>query len=302
MDTAQGQGAGMSRERMAGVVSLVVAVAIWAGWIVLVRATVNRAEAPLGPFDIAALRYGVPAILLAPVWLRCGVLPCAAGPVRVAGMVLGWGAPFALLAATGLQEADSALFAAMVPGSMPFWLSLILIGLTGRLPRRPALVGVGLIAVGGLGALAVAVDDGRSLAGVPWLVGASIGWATYAVAYRGSGLTPVQATAVVAFWSSLGVLPVIFLGSSTLWSLPAPVLLGEALLQGVVSGVVSVMAFALAIRHLGAPKAAAGAASVPVLAALGGWWWLGDPLSPAMLGLLGCTVAGVTLVNATPAT
>jgi drug/metabolite transporter (DMT)-like permease len=290
----------MNRAALAGVAALIVAVAIWAGWIVLVRATVNRAEAPLGPFDIAMLRYGVPAVLLAPVWLRCGVVPKAAGPLRVAGMVLGWGAPFALLAATGLQQADTALFAAMVPGSMPFWLSLILVGLTGTLPRPAALAGVALIAAGALGALALASADGRSLAGVPWLVGASIGWATYAVAYRHSGLTPVEATAVVGFWSSLLVLPVILSGESILWDLRAPLLLREAVLQGLISGVVSVMAFAFAIRHLGAPRAAAGAASVPVLAALGGWWWLGDPLSPAMLGLLACTVAGVALVNVTP--
>jgi drug/metabolite transporter (DMT)-like permease len=65
--------------------------------------------------------------------------------------------------------------------------------------------------------------------------------------------------------------------------------------------VVSVLAFAFAIDRLGAPTAAAGAAAVPVLTALGGWWWLGDPLSAPVLLLLGCTVAGVALVNTAPA-
>jgi drug/metabolite transporter (DMT)-like permease len=287
---------------MAGVAALVLAVAIWAGWIVLVRATVNRSAAPLSPIDIAALRYGVPALLLGPVLLRCGPVPPRAGPIRVTGMVLGWGAPFVLLAANGLREADSALFAALVPGAMPFWLALLLFGLTGRLPRPRALAGVGLIAAGALGAVALAAFDDRSLTGVPWLLGASIAWATYAACFRGAGLTPVEATAVVAFWSTLSLLPaLLWAADAALWTLPGPILLREALVQGLISGVVSVVAFAFAIRELGAPQAAAGAASVPVLAALGGWWWLGDPMSPAMLGLLALTVAGVALVNATPA-
>lgn len=290
----------MSGLKLAGLSALVLAVAIWAGWIVLVRATV-AGGAGLGPLDIASVRYGVPALLLAPVWLRCGPWPRGVTVPRMAGMVLGWGAPFVLLTSQGLRSTDAALFAALVPGSMPLWLSLIGVALTGDRPVAQARLGLGLIALGAVGALALAAWQGRALGGVPWLVAASIGWASYAAAFRGSGLTAIQATAVVSFWSALALLPAALLLPLPLWRLPAPALAEQVALQGVLSGVVSVAAFAFAIRTLGAARAAAAAAMVPVLAALGGWWWLGDPLGPAALAALLATVAGVVLVNAAPA-
>ena len=49
--------------------------------------------------------------------------------------------------------------------------------------------------------------------------------------------------------------------------------------QGVAAGVVANFTFLYAVRALGAPLTAAAAAFVPVLAALGGWYFLGEPVS-----------------------
>lgn len=289
----------MTGLRLAGFAALAVAVLVWAGWIVVVRATVVPGATGLGPLDIAIVRYGVPALLLAPVWLACGPWPRGVPLWRLAAMVLGWGAPFVLLAAQGLRSADTALFAAMVPGSMPLWLGLIM-AVAGIRPPRQALVGMALIAAGALAALAMAVAVGRPVAGVPFLVAASVGWAAYTFAFRGSGLTAVEATAVVSFWSVLGLLPVAALVPMRLWALSPLALAEQVVVQGLVSGVAAVVAFAFAIRAVGSAQAAAGAALVPVLAATGGWWFLGDPLgAPVLLALL-ATVAGVALVNGAP--
>jgi drug/metabolite transporter (DMT)-like permease len=290
----------MSRT-LPGYLALAAAVLIWAGWIVVVRGTVNRETVPLSPLDIAVLRYGVPALVLSPIWLRLGPLPPGLGKGRLAAMVLGWGAPFGLMGATGLMSADTTLFATLAPGGMPLWLALILMAVTRRAPHPRGLAGIALIALGCAGALWVAFSLGRGTAGVPWLLAASFGWACYTAAYRGSGLSPVRATALVALWSTLGLIPTVLIFETSLLALPPAILLREALLQGVLSGVVSVMAFALAIDRLGAPMAAGGAAMVPVLTALGGWWFLGDPIGPMTLGLLGCTVMGVALINTAPA-
>lgn len=290
----------MTALRLAGLAALVAAVLVWAGWIVVVRASVEPGAAGLGPLDIALVRYGVPALLLAPVWLACGPWPRGLSLARLAAMVLGWGAPFVLFAAQGLRSADTPLFAAMVPGSMPLWLGLMMIALTGQRPAPRAMAGMGLIAVGAVAALAIAVASGRPIGGVPFLMAASVGWAAYTLAFRGSGLTAVQATAVVSLWSLLGLLPVALVLPLPLWSLPPLALAEQVVVQGLLSGVGAVVAFAFAIRALGASRAAAGAALVPVLAALGGWWFLGDPLDAAVLGALVATVAGVALVNAAP--
>lgn len=279
-----------------GLGAVALAVAIWAGWIVLVRGSVGAA---LNPFDIAALRYGAPAALLAPVLWRSGLLPRGVAPWRMAAMTLGWGAPFAVFAAEGLRDGTTALFAALVPGSLPLWvaaISAVTIGV--RLSRR-ARLGLALIALGAALALirAAWAGEGAALAGAPWLIGASIAWATYTLAYRGSGLTPLEATAAVAFWSCVMLAPAVPLGWLSLGALTPAALATQLVLHGVVSGVISVFAFAVAIRRLGAQRAAAFSALVPVLASLGGVAILDEPAAPDVALAVGAASLGVWLVN-----
>jgi drug/metabolite transporter (DMT)-like permease len=278
------------------------AVGIWAGWILLVRATLGPAQAvALAPYDIALLRYGAPALLFAPIWLRLGVLPAGLSRWRLAAMTLGWGAPFALLASEGLTRAEPGFVAALVPGGMPLWAAGIMAVLGARFAPR-ALLGLALIGAAALTALGGAWMAGAwaNLSGAPWLVAASISWAAYAVAYRGSGLSPIEATALVAFWSTVLLAPLGLLMESRFLDLPPVAMAEQALLQGVVSGVVSVAAFALAIRELGAAQAATFSALVPVLAALGGWAILGETPGWTTAAAIALATAGVALVNMTP--
>jgi drug/metabolite transporter (DMT)-like permease len=267
------------------------AVLIWAGWIVAVRGAAGR----IGPVDLALLRYAIPAALLAPAWLRRGVTAPGVARWRLAVMTAGWGAPFVLAGAQGLRSADVSLFAAMVPGMMPLWLAAVGAAFAGMRPSRTGLAGLGLIAAAGV--LALAGAEPASLAGAPWLAAASIGWAAYALAFRGSGLTPVEATAIVAFWSTLVLVPVALWAGSELGKLPVGELAAQALAHGVLSGVVSVAAFALAVRDLGVRRAAAFPALVPPLATLGAWAWLGETPGALAAAAVALATAGVALVN-----
>jgi drug/metabolite transporter (DMT)-like permease len=282
--------------KAAGVAAMLLAATIWAGWILLVRATVG---AGLSPLDIALMRYGVPALLLAPLWLRRGPLPRGTPVWRVAAMTLGWGAPFALFAAQGLKAADAALFAALAPGCLPLWVAAIL--WAGGGPAQPPMGRLGLWLIAGGAALALfprmAAGEWPVLAGAPWLVAASLAWAAYAVAYRGSGLSPAEATGVVGFWSTLGLVPAALIWGQGLTALPPATLAAQVALHGVVSGVVSVAAFAAGVRALGAARAAAFSALVPVMATAGGVVLLGEPLSAASAAAIALAASGVFLVN-----
>lgn len=285
----------------AGLLAMLLAVAIWASWIVVVRAAVrDGAAAVFSPLDLAVLRYAGPALLLAPVWRRVGVLPRGVSPWRLAAMTLGWGAPFALLAAEGLKNADPALFAALVPGGMPLWVAALSAAFLGARPDRRGLVGLGLIAAAlGLAlAPAVLAGDARTLTAAPWLIGASIGWAVYTVAYRGSGLTPIEATAVVGFWSCAMLAPAAWLVGVDFAAAPPTALAAQAAFQAVLTGVVSVAAFAYGVRTLGAQRAAALSALTPAMAAAGGVLALGEPLTPGMAAAIAAAALGVALVNA----
>ncbi len=87
------------RQSVLGALSALSVVLIWASWLVSTRHSVG---AGLGPLDLSLLRYGIPALVLAPVWLRTGLFPKGAmGPLCL--MVLGSGAPFFQIVAFGMR-------------------------------------------------------------------------------------------------------------------------------------------------------------------------------------------------------
>mgnify|MGYP006902603150 CR=1 FL=1 len=55
-----------------GYAGAVVTVLIWAAWILATR---HSAATQLGTIDIGLIRYGIPILVLAPVWLKTGLLP-----------------------------------------------------------------------------------------------------------------------------------------------------------------------------------------------------------------------------------
>src|SRR2546422_9419982 len=71
------------------------AVSIWSGWIVVARLGLRTS---LTPWDIAALRFGVAGLLLAPYLLRKGLAIERLGWLGLLALVLGGGAPMVLLA------------------------------------------------------------------------------------------------------------------------------------------------------------------------------------------------------------
>jgi len=127
-----------------GYASILTAVVIWAGWMVATRFAVNEAVAPL---DLALIRYAVPALCLAPWWMKCGLVPRQT-PLWALIMMMGWGAPFVIFMAMAMQTASVAHVAAIVPCMMP----LIAAALSWALFRErfglSERIGFALIAVG----------------------------------------------------------------------------------------------------------------------------------------------------------
>jgi len=255
------------------------AVAIWAGWIVATRFAVTEA---VDSALLAVFRYTIPALALAPVWLRRGLVPRGASPRPLILMTLGWGAPFVFWSAAGLETVPASLFGPIVPGLMPITVAFLAWAALGEPVGRGVRLGAALTAASVFLILGQwsAGGDVAALSGVPFLLMGMLGWAVYSVSFRLSGLKPIEATAYVALYS----LPIVAVAAAVGGDILGDVTPGEAafhaLMQGVVSGLGAVLAYGIALQRLGVQRASALIALVPVCTALMGWALLGETLTP----------------------
>jgi drug/metabolite transporter (DMT)-like permease len=284
-------------DRAAGVALGLLAALVGGSWQVMTR---QSASTTLAPQDLVILRYGIPALLLAPFWWRSGLRPAGVPAWRLALIVGGAGLPFGALAIGGAALAPAAHMGVLMAGAGPLFTAALAMLLWRERPGRIRSAGLGLMA------LAVALLGAGTLAGwqpahatgdAMFLLAAAL-WTVFALALRGSGLGPWQAAALVNVWSALGVAAwVLARGGTTLLQAPLPHLMQQALWQGVLAGVVGLWAFNAAVARLGAPGAAAFGALAPAVSALGGWCWLGEALGPLQLGAVVAAVLGVLLAS-----
>lgn len=284
------------RAQAIGYGGIVLAVLIWAGWIVATRHAMLEARAPL---DIALLRYGAPALLLIPVVMRKGLFPKGESPWRLAIMTAGWGGPFVLLVSEGMKTVEASLFGPLVPGLLPLVVALWEAGVARKRLRPGRVLGVVFIAVAvGLILIPAALQgDSGLLTGAPWLLCACLGWSAFTIAYRGCGLTGLEAAAYVCTYSMPFLIgAALFVGTGLLsfsWEEAAM----QIVVQGVLSGMLAVALYGFAVKTLGLARASAFTCLVPVMAALGGWALLAETPGLADWAASGAACVGVLLVN-----
>jgi drug/metabolite transporter (DMT)-like permease len=283
----------ISRPVLAGLGWAALSVTIFSGWFVVTRFSVTR---ELRIWDITALRFGIGALLLAPVLLHPSVrLPPRAWR-RGFLFALLWGAPFVLCVALGLQLTSAGQAAAITPTLMPVFAGLFAWLFLGEMPGARRWLGYAAI-VAGLAWLTLAgAHAAPSAAGLSALVAAAAMWAAYTLVFRGSGLTAPQSAALICIWSALLFLPpylVLGLGRFGLAST------GEILLQAVYQGLlmsgVAIVTFNRSVALLGPVAATAMIALLPCVASLLAIPVLGEVPGLAEAAAIAVIVAGVLL-------
>ena len=276
-----------------GYAGAIVTVLIWANWILATRHT---AETQMSTIDLGMIRYGVPALILAPVWWRTGLLPKGVPLKLLALMVCGSGALFFQLTTFAIQFTPASAAGILLGGSMP--LAAALIGVTLFRERLDVTRWLGLAGI----VAGVVILLARSLYGVQisWegftlLPLAALLWASYTHAFRRSGLSALQSSAIIAVWSFLIHVGLAFVFGSSLASVPLQEIGLQIVSQGLLSGLAATLAYGLAVQALGGTQAAAFTAITPVLATIGGGFLLGEEIGAAGIAAAVVTGIGVAL-------
>ncbi len=258
-----------------GAVLGLAAVSIWAGNIVVGGLGLRSS---LTPWDISAIRFAVAGLVLLPYLARRGLALDRLGWIGVAALVLG-GVPTVLLANAGLLFAPASHAGALFPGVMPLMVTLLAAVFLKEAFTPQKQVGFTLIATG---VVAMVWGSGGTIGteqniGHLLFLGSAFAFACYTVAMRRARLDALHAAAISAVASMLIYIPpyAVVAGAGVFEAPPGAIAL-QALVQGLLTAVISYVIYGLAIGILGASSGAAFAASCPAMTALMGIPILGE--------------------------
>jgi drug/metabolite transporter (DMT)-like permease len=276
----------------------IAAASIWAGWSAVTRLAVTTS---LDAWDIAALRFGVAGLLLAPIVLRRGLAGDRLGWPGLGAIVTGLGAPYVLVAAAGLRFAPASDQGALNPGCMPLFVALIAATAIGERLARTRKLGLALILAGGLVIVGWHGWTPSRGFGDALFLCASFLTACFTVVMSRAKLDPLHATSLVATGSLVIYLPVyLALFGTRLARLSLADLAIQAIFQGVLVTIISIVLYGRAVAILGASRGAAFGALVPASSALFAIPLLGEwPSQSDWLGI-GLISAGVYLASGGP--
>lgn len=286
----------MNRRLVVGILAALAVALIGSSWQLVTR---HGVKTTLGPLELAVLRYGLPALLLSPIWLRNLRLPQGVRHGTLALLVIGGGAPFGVLVLAGAQWAPAAHMGVFMAGSVPLFTALGARAIRGENVHGSRLLGLICIAAGmAFFAVNNLYADASSWRGDALFVLAALLWACYSLAFAQSCLSPWQGAALVNAWSTLLIAPaILWFGAPKLLAAPWTDVMFQAIGQGVLAGMLGLAVYGVAIARLGAARASLSAALVPVITALGAAWLLNEPVTGGTLVALALLVPGVVLAS-----
>lgn len=271
-------------------------VSIWANFLISTGAVV---QSGLGIVEVGLLRSVACSLALLPVLWRMGVYPKGLAFWRFLVMTIGAGIGFMALMPLGFQFAPAGSSGVFAPGLLPLWVAGLSAAFLGEKIGALrvfgfALIAVGVLAVGGLDALKAGADGAWK--GYLLFASASFGFACYAVAQRGSGLTALEATALISVWTLPAACIAALVFGADFSGVPVELLAWTAFAQ-VASGVVSILAYTFAIIRLGPSRASAFMALTPAVVALAAVLVLGEAANPFVWIGVAVVSAGVLVAS-----
>jgi drug/metabolite transporter (DMT)-like permease len=251
----------------------------------------------LAPEDIILARATVAGLIMLPFLVKWG-LPTLAGIGWRRGLLLllTGGPLFAFLQTGGYTFAPLAHGAVIAPSTVTILSTLGAVAFLGERLTMWHVIG-GLTVIAGVILVSWHGLAGSTVTDTTWIgdlmfVTSSVLWAVFTLLMRKWRIDPIRATAVVAVLTAVVVLPGYFAyrGLDRLMSLPADALLAQGIAQGLVQGVLTLLAYSKAIAILGVSRAVLFPAIVPAISIV-----IGIPLVGEWPDTM--QIAGVSLVT-----
>lgn len=246
----------------------IVAVGLWASWIVAVRYGIRTS---LTPWDITAIRFVVAGAILTPYLLKKGFALDRLGWGGLAAILVGGGAPLVLVSYSGLIFAPAAHAASLFTALIPLYVALLAAFVLNEAFTRAKRTGLVFIVIGVLGILWGAggtIGSAQNI-GHALFVCAGLLWAGYTVVLQKAKLDGLHAAAIAAVGSLIGFVPVYAAISGTrLFDAPWQDIALQAFVHGFLVAVISFVCIGRAVRLLGASSGSAFAALAPAITTL----------------------------------
>jgi drug/metabolite transporter (DMT)-like permease len=287
------------RRVVLGYVAAIAAVLITGVYPALTRFSITTTT--LTPADLLLFRLGVSGLLFAPfLALRAREIPKAQWLAAIPLSFLhGWG--MAACVIFGLQFAPASHAAALGPGAIAAWITVIGFIAYGVRVHSQKLIGISIIASGvamvlvasytGLSVSTAMIGDGM------FLLASALG-ATYLVYIQRRRLDPVVAAALVCVASAMVVLPWHFaFATSTIATAPVQEIVWQVLLQGVLLGCCAFLALNYATLTIGSQTVGVLSALVPVIGAICAMVVTRDTVSLTEWTAIGVISLGVAIAS-----
>lgn len=257
-----------------GYLSITVTLLIWASFFLSLK---GGANSDLTPADIALTRFLIPALALFPlVWKARSAI--AIVPKRyLTGMFVGSGLPYLLVAGTAMQFVPVSHGSALVPGTLPLFVTGIAVLFFKQPLSRHRVVGLGLVLLG------IVLFLGNSLSNfnfeytkghLLFLCG-SLMWATFTISARVANLNALVSAGFISLCSTFLLVLLIMtrvlpshLMDTPIAQWPFAELAVHSAVQGVGAGLIAAFTYLYAVNTLGAERSAAFGSATPAVATL----------------------------------
>ncbi|WP_140054412.1 DMT family transporter [Oceanospirillum sanctuarii] len=283
-------------QKMLGLGAALMMVFVWSGYFLSLRA---GAVTPISTFEIAMLRFGLPGLILLPVFFR-NIQKIRQVPViYLLGMLIGGGLPFFWLGAMGMQLGQVAEGSTLIPGVAPLFVTMMAVLIFNQPLSGWRLAGLILIFSGVIAFIANSVAGSTHVGAIVLFLSASFLWALFALSIRQCGLSPLVAASTVAVpTGTLLLLSGLILQPELGWfQLTLEQQLGQLVAQGLGAGLASGLLFAFAISRLGAEVTSAIGSLTPVAASAIAYLWFGEEVTLMIIGGIALISLGVVLAS-----